>query len=59
MFVPWYTCICIRRSMTALAGPMSDWGKKECLSVREQAFAAQKWSDGGPQMPPIKVRERH
>ncbi|CAN0107913.1 unnamed protein product [Ectocarpus sp. 8 AP-2014] len=43
------------KSMTALAGPMSDWGKKECSTVREQALAAQSWSDGGPQMPPIKV----
>lgn len=42
--------------MTALAGPMSGWGEKECSSVMKQALEAQNWTDGGPQMPPIKVR---
>ncbi|CAM9402135.1 unnamed protein product [Scytosiphon promiscuus] len=42
-------------SMTALAGPMCGWGEKECSSVMKQALEAQSWTDGGPQMPPIKV----
>lgn len=41
--------------MTALAGPVDYWGKKECASVRGQALSARDWPDGGPQMPPIKV----
>lgn len=41
--------------MTALAGPMANWGEKECSSVMKQALAAQGWPDGGPRMPPIKV----
>lgn len=40
----------------ALAGPIKHWGEKECNSVKQQALAAQDWPDGGPQMPPIKVR---
>eukprot|EP00752_Nemacystus_decipiens_P013433 g11896.t1 len=42
-------------AMTALAGPSSTWGEKECSSVMNQALKAQAWADGGPQMPPIKV----
>jgi len=44
--------------MTALAGPSSTWGEKECSSVTKQALAAQSWPEGGPKMPPIKVSKK-